>query len=227
MKRQACSFAAAICAAALVLGGCGNKVGSAENNGTINIDDMQAAATTAAADDAAAEKPTERIKDIQSDDDYKYEVLDGCAVITGYTGTAVNVEVPSELGGVSVTKIGNHAFEGKYKIKKIKLPESITLIGQSAFGDCEGLEEINIPSGVTGIDRAAFSSCTSLTELTIPASVQYISEEAFTACESMTTLNIENPDLEYDNWGIEELADLRIYAESGSAVAKWSGAMGK
>ena len=93
--------------------------------------------------------------------------------------------------------------------------------------DCSSLEEINIPEAVTGIDRGAFVACTSLKEVTIPKNVAYIREEAFTACEGMTSLRIQNPDLEYENWGLEELPGLTVYAPAGSKAAQWADAMGK
>ena len=88
--------------------------------------------------------------------------------------------------------------------------------------DCSSLEEVNIPEAVTGIDRGAFVACTSLTEITVPQNVAYIHEEAFTACEGLTTLRILNPNLKYENWGLEELPDLIIYAPEGSEVISWA-----
>lgn len=173
------------------------------------------------------EMPTERVKDIQSTDDYDYEIIDGSVVITGYTGSASEVEIPSEIDGTPVTKIGTHAFEANWDIVNVTLPEGITVIGEGAFMDCGSLETVVIPESVTGIDRAAFASCGCLTEITIPAGVQYIREEAFTACESMTSLTISNPDLAYENWGLEELPELMIYAPEDSSAAAWAEGMGK
>lgn len=173
------------------------------------------------------EMPTERVKDIQSIDDYDYEIIDGSIVITGYTGSASEVEVPAEIDGAPVTKIGTYAFEAEWDIVSITLPDTITLIGEGAFMDCGSLESINIPEAVTGIDRGAFVGCGCLAEITIPAGVQYIREEAFTACESMTSLTIENPELAYENWGLEELPELVIYAPEDSSVAAWAEGMGK
>jgi hypothetical protein len=173
------------------------------------------------------EKPTERVAHIQSVDDYDYEVIDGEVTITKYTGTDTVVEVPSEIDGVKVTFIDDHAFEFKYKLTSVTLPDTITGIGESAFSDCSALEYVNIPEGVTHIDRGAFIACTSLTEITIPAAVTSVQEETFTACDSLTSLTIENPTLAYENWGLEELPNVVIYAPEGSETAQWASEMGK
>ena len=43
--------------------------------------------------------------------DFEYEIDDGAATITGYTGVGGAVTVPDTLGGFSVTTIGRDAFE--------------------------------------------------------------------------------------------------------------------
>lgn len=39
--------------------------------------------------------------------DYEYDVSNGKAIITKYTGSGGNVTIPSELGGYPVTSIGS------------------------------------------------------------------------------------------------------------------------
>lgn len=213
-------------AAAMAVTSC-NEVGNTENNSASESSAAEVTTAPETIEETTAEKPTERVKDIQTGDDFNYEIIDGTAVITLYTGSAEEVEVPAEIEGAPVTKIGTYAFEAQYDITSVTLPESITLIAEGAFMDCSSLESINIPEAVGGIDRGAFVACTSLTEMTIPANVQYIREEAFTACEAMTSLTINNPDLAYENWGLEELPELTVYAEEGSAAAQWAEGMGK
>lgn len=224
MKKTALALSLTICSASLVLISC-SEVGNTTENSSVSMTESFSVTTTEEITDY--EVPTERVKDIQSSDSFDYEIIDGFITITGYTGSDEAVIIPSDIDGTPVNKIGNHAFEGKYKITSVELPDTIILIGESAFSDCESLTEINIPSSVTGIDRAAFASCVSLGDITVPSSVQYIKEEAFTACEAMTTLTIENPDMIYENWGLEDLPELEIDAPSGSAVEAWAEAMGK
>ena len=170
---------------------------------------------------AAGEKPTEVERDIVASDNFEYEIKDGNATVTKYIGTDTDVVVPDELGGAPVTEIGYYAFEAKYDITSVRLPETVTLICEGAFMDCHSMAEINIPEAVTGIERGAFVACTSLTELNIPANVTFIQEEAFTACEGLQTLVINNPDLTYESWGLEDLPNLQVIAPEGSAMAQW------
>ena len=65
-----------------------------------------------------------------------------------------NIDVPSEIKGKQVTKIGKGAFKNNKDIKTICLPESITEIGEKAFIGCENLEFIKI----LGIEPKIYSN---------------------------------------------------------------------
>ena len=168
------------------------------------------------------EKPTVHVRDVKESTDFEYVIEGGNTKITKYVGNEQYVVIPDSIEGVPVTEISYYAFEANYDIVSVQIPESVTLIGEDAFMDCSSLAEVNIPEAVTGIDRGAFVACTSLTEVTIPQNVEYVHEEAFTACEGLTTLRILNPDLKYENWGLEDLPDLIIYAPEGSEVLNWA-----
>ena len=103
----------------------------------------------------------------QTENNFKYEVSDGEAVITGladnnYYGKLV---IPSNVGGYPVVAIGDWAFE-----------------------NCTAITSITIPNGVNFICRYAFSFCISLESITIPDSVTLIGDEACFCCRSLNNV---------------------------------------
>ena len=106
---------------------------------------------------------------------------------------------------------------------------TVVVVSGDAYGEYSGtlvIPELIEYDGwwykVTGIGERAFFQCPSLKKVVIPASVGYIHEEAFTACESMTSLTISNPSLAYENWGLEDLPEVIVYAPEGSDVLAWA-----
>ena len=69
---------------------------------------------------------------IQEANGFAYTVTGDEATITGYTGSAKNLVIPSELGGKPVTAIADKAFYG-YKTPNIYIPKTIKAIGEDAF----------------------------------------------------------------------------------------------
>jgi hypothetical protein len=218
-------------ATASIMSACSDVGTTSDESSSSVVEETTAAATTISIEEAAAaagldEIPTDRVPEIQAADSFEFDVIDGGAVITGYTGDSSDVEIPSEIDGTPVVKIGSHSFEANYNITSVVIPESVTVIGESAFMDCGSLESVDLPETLTEIQRAAFSACTSLTEITIPESVTLIYEEAFTACEALTSFTIENPDIVYYNWGLDTIPDITVYAPEGSSAAEWAAAWG-
>lgn len=222
------SAAAAMLLAAAAFTACGSasKVSTADTSGTSAP--TAAPASVTSAPETTVQLETVRAREIVSDDDaYDYEIYQGGAILTKYKGKEAYVTVPAEIGGAPVTNIGFYCFEAKYGLLSVVLPDTVTTISEFAFSDCADLSSINIPSGVTEIQRGAFAACSSLTEMTLPESVATVNEEAFTGCAAMTSLTIMNPALRYENWGLEELPSLTVYAPAGSETESWASAMGK
>ena len=69
---------------------------------------------------------------IQESNGFAYTVTGDEATITGYTGSAENIVIPSELGGKPVTAIADKAFY-EYKMLNIYIPKTIKTIGEDAF----------------------------------------------------------------------------------------------
>ena len=112
--------------------------------------------------------------------DFEYSYIeDDRLSITGYNGSATNPEIPSAINGVSVTEIGESAFENCTSLTSVTMPDSVTSIGFCAFYNCKSLTSVTIPDSVTSVGNSAFYDCTSLASVTIPNSVTSIDEHAF------------------------------------------------
>ena len=64
---------------------------------------------------------------------FAYTVTGDEATITGYTGSAKNLVIPSELGGKPVTAIADKAFYRYGKMRDIYIPKTVKAIGEDAF----------------------------------------------------------------------------------------------
>ena len=131
--------------------------------------------------------------------DYKdkgvqFTLSNGTYEVSGYTGTATEVVIPSTYKGVAVTSIGNSAFFDCSQLTTITIPAGVTSIGDYAFENCSQLTtvEFGANSKLTSIGVKAFSSCDSLTTVNFGdnSQLQSIGSNAFYNCSSLTTITI-------------------------------------
>ena len=81
--------------------------------------------------------------------DFKYSVsstADKTCTITGYTGSATKLTIPSELDGYTVTSIGYNAFRDYTALISVIIPGSVTEIEYGAFWGCSSLGNITLPN---------------------------------------------------------------------------------
>ncbi len=107
--------------------------------------------------------------------------------ITGYTGTGGAVTIPTTVGSLTVTAIGDDAFDG-YSVTSVSIPPSITSIGDTAFEFCNSMGSITIPGSVTNIGTGAFASCAELTITVSSANSNYSSANGVLYNHNKTTL---------------------------------------
>ncbi len=127
--------------------------------------------------------------------DFEYSVISQTKTtceITGYTGSATNLTIPSKIDGYTVKSIGRAAFQHCYSLTSIVIPNGVTSIGDLAFLQCSELINITIPDSVTSIGSGAFSYCFSLVSITIPSGVTNISSETFEECYALKSVSIPN-----------------------------------
>lgn len=138
-----------------------------------------------------------------------YYVLreDGTASIVGaeqadFAGKTV-IEIPAEIGGVTVTEIEKRAFEQAHSffadVNEIILPDTVEIIGEGAFSmaligrNCR----INLPENLKYIGRCAFYHTAQwlgdeFNVIKLPESVEFIGLRAF-SIPSGRTADINDP----------------------------------
>ena len=100
-----------------------------------------------------------------------------------------DIEIPTELGGCTVTGLGDYSFAAQSddgypynplcsNICSVTIPQKVTSIGYSAFEGCTALDPLII-NGPTLIGEHAFTGCKSLTSLTLCPDIQTIGDYAF------------------------------------------------
>lgn len=89
---------------------------------------------------------------------FTYEIKNGTATLTSYTGGAAEVIIPAEVDGYAVTALGDSIFKDM-GVTSVTLPASVTSIGWFAFYGCAALQTVTLGEAVTTIGYAAFDGC--------------------------------------------------------------------
>ena len=111
---------------------------------------------------------TSSYQDIQSANEYDYEIVDdGVKIISHKDYEEDSIIIPEEIEGKPVKALGRDAFYQHKNTVTITLPESLMTIDGSPFYRCYSMNEITIPSGVTEISSNPFFRCSALTEIRV------------------------------------------------------------
>ena len=117
-----------------------------------------------------------------------------------------DVIIPSEINGITVTKIAENAFSTK-GLTSVIFPETITEIGKSAFVNND-LSEIILLDSLVSLGERAFAD-NNLTSLDLPDNLEIIEFECF-ANNKLTSLSITN--------GILRIEDQAFYLNNISSI---------
>ncbi len=98
--------------------------------------------------------------------DYEYEELSATTVkITKYSGSDVQLKIPDQIGGKTVTEIGAGAFKGNSSLTKIVVPNGVQYLGEEAFYNCTNLTDAGLPVSIVQLGSYVFGDCSSLKQV--------------------------------------------------------------
>src|SRR5690606_15748013 len=133
------------------------------------------------------------------EDDFVYEVDGETITITGYVGTAIDVNIPEQIMGKDVTAIADMAFTAKI-LDSVMIPGTVTTIGIGAFMGCQ-LESLILKEGLIDIGLMAFAG-NRMANVDIPRTVTTIGAGAFSQ-GSLSTLTLHE--------GLETIGDQAFW----------------
>ena len=149
----------------------------------------------------------------------------GTITITGYTGTATEVVVPSSVGGRSVTVLGASSFAENGYLTKVTIPSTVTNIVRSAFYGCDKLTNITVDAlnpTYSSLDGVLFNQTADTLigypqgrrgAYLVPGSVTNVGDYAFYLCAGLTKIVIGDSVTSLGNSafaGCTELTDVAI-----------------
>lgn len=105
------------------------------------------------------------------------------------------------------TKVIQNAFQNRFELKTVKLPDSVEKIEAYAFDDCNNLESFTIPSKLALLDEGIFYD-TGLTELLIPSNIESVESGAFGNCRRIKQITIPKTVKEISPYAFEDRYNL-------------------
>ena len=182
-------------------------------------------------------------------DDYLYSTGSSGVTLTKYFGEGESTLVlPTEVEGLSVTRIGEKCFEDHDEIEAVVLPETLKVIGYRAFYGCSKLSDMNLPDsleqtggwalahtgftsfvfpeGFDTLGYGTFYGSRNLETVVLPEGVNSIGENTFRGCSKLQSVTIPSDEIKIDIKGFEENSKVTILGVPGSYAEKYAKAIG-
>ena len=155
----------------------------------------------------------DNLEGVTPSSEFVHTIENGEITITGYTGSASEIVIPSHIDRVPVRYIGNSAFSNCSYLKSVTIPPSIIKIGRSAFAGCP-IKELVIPDSVTEISGengfGAFENCTMLESVVIGNGIMEIEQDTFRGCTYLESVTIGNAAVTIGEYAFYDCSYLNI-----------------
>ncbi len=144
---------------------------------------------------------------------FRYEIKNGEAHITGYTGNDEIVCIPETLGGATVTKIISGAFKNA-DMKKVIIAKTVKNVSSGAFNNCQNLETVVVFDGSFESEEDEGSGWWI-------SSTPGISEESFEGCDNFKNFYVNGTHNLYNDWTTrwgEKKLDRLVWAKDKKKI---------
>ena len=152
--------------------------------------------------------------------EYAENELRGGIKITKYNGTNKEVLIPSVIDGLTVTSIGDNAFDGNEEITSVTIPNTVLDIEIEAFSKCINLTNVVFEdnSQLERIFTGAFGE-TGITEFTVPTNCKRIGDSFFGS--NITKLTVLGMETQFAKDFAFSSLDVLVYFPRGSEAQKF------
>ena len=126
----------------------------------------------------------------QSAGEFATAPVGGGVEITGYAGSDEHVEIPDQIGGQAVVRIGQLAFSDNTTLQSVIVPLGVKEIGDMAFLSCANLTSAALPEGLRRVGHFAFAECVSLESVVLPSTLTELGNCSFLECGRLTSVTL-------------------------------------
>lgn len=117
---------------------------------------------------------------------YEYDEYSDGIYITGYTGTAAQLDIPATIDGKKVTTIDDSVFENCKSLVDVTISADLDYIGSNVFSGCSNLKSVIFTGKMLGnMEYGAFYNCNNLEKVVLPECITSIDSDVFFECENL------------------------------------------
>ena len=154
-----------------------------------------------------------------------YEYDEDCdeIYITGYTGTAAQLDIPATIDGKKVTTIDDSVFENCKSLVDVTISADLDYIGSNVFSGCSNLKSVIFTGKMLGnMEYGAFSNCNNLEKVVLPECITSIDSDVFFECENLKYVYIPDSMTNIAQGIFSFAPNVVIQCTKGSAAYKYA-----